>query len=89
MTSETHWFVRRGSGWCCSIQPSSLAGWLLTGAYSAAVTLIAATLAADDLQSWPVWAVVIAAMTVLFVVVSYRMSVPAKGRRGSGCDEIG
>lgn len=78
--SDTHWFVRRGSGWRSSTQPSHPMGWLMTAGYSAAVTLVAAKVAADDGRNWPVWAVLIVAMTVAFVVGAVRMSAPAGER---------
>ena len=83
------WFERRGGPWSYQLVSVSPAGWVVTGAYVAASIALSLLIFAkeDDpqLTDWIVWAVLLAAMTMLFAVTALRMSVPAagteKGRR--------
>ncbi|MCW3836627.1 hypothetical protein ACFQ1E_09605 [Sphingomonas canadensis] len=81
---EKPWFVRRGSGWCMSVRPSAPAGWLITTAYSLAMTLMAFFIERFE-GHLAVWFVLVGAATVLFVTAACRLSVPAPpGSRGCG-----
>lgn len=74
------WFVRSGAGWLTSIRPVSLLGWLTTLAYALSVTALAWSARATAPRFWPVWAIVILAATLIFVVTAWRLSVPAGSR---------
>ena len=79
MTSDTPWFVRRGGGWCTSISPTGPMGWLISALYAGGVVLLAALVETQP-QYWPVWGVLIAASTILYTVMVWRLSVPARPR---------
>jgi hypothetical protein len=85
------WYVRRGTFWHCQVTPVSPAGWILISVYGLAAIAVSLVFLGDEgeagLADWIVWAVLLSAATLLFLVTVFRMSVPAtesgKGRRGS------
>ncbi|MCW3846226.1 hypothetical protein OF829_03175 [Sphingomonas sp. LB-2] len=80
--NEGAWFVRYGSGFFISLQPSGLMGWLITLGYAVLVTVIATFAAVRRDPHWYLWAIAIAALTTVFVVTAYRNSIPAETRSG-------
>ncbi|MES2443149.1 MAG: hypothetical protein V4574_09990 [Pseudomonadota bacterium] len=67
------WFIRTGSGLTTSIRPGAPQGWLLSLAYAATVALLA-NLASHAQASWLPWAVMIAALTAVYLVAIWRLS---------------
>ena len=78
--SDKAWFVRRGSGLCCSIRPTGAAGWLISGVFGAVIVLLTA-LAEKHPARLLVWMTLILCATLVYVVTPYRLSVPADPRK--------
>ncbi|MDF7775137.1 hypothetical protein P1X14_07755 [Sphingomonas sp. AOB5] len=80
--NEDAWFVRRGRGWLISIRPRRWQGWLITALYAGIVLLLANVVKSAPRALLWVWPVVIAALTLVFVVTAYRLSEPEKPEGG-------
>ncbi len=74
------WFVRSGSGWTTSIRPRGPRGWLLSLAYAVAVALLA-NAASHAAGNWLPWVALLLALTMVYFVTMWRLSVfvPRKG----------
>jgi hypothetical protein len=74
---ERPWFVSRRRGYSYNLKPARIEGWLLTIGYCVLVTAIAAGGMARQPGYWPVWATMVAALTLMFVLTAARNSRPA------------
>jgi hypothetical protein len=84
--NEDAWFLRRGCGWCSSIRPAGIKGWLLLGLFAGAIECAALFMGKHDGRYWPVSLVMILSMGTLFLVAVHRLSVRDDGPR-RGCKD--
>lgn len=68
------WFVRRRTATSYNITPCRWQGWAVTGAYVAALLAITPLAAGGH---WAAWAVILAAWSFVFALVTWRTSEPA------------
>lgn len=76
------WFVRVRSRGSYQIQPISIEGWLMTGAYVLVALALTPLMVHPTTTKAVVYVVLLVAITVIFLTGMWRMSVPAPKDKG-------
>lgn len=76
--SDEPWFVRRRNGLQYTINPRTWQGWAMTAGYVASTLAITPLAQVGHWYGWSAWGAALAAETIVFVTMAWRLSVPMK-----------